>query len=292
MKRILLIAFIALTLLSLTACLGYHETETTYEEQAAVYDVEGAEKPEILEVQETPEVVETPEILDVPATWEWLDVSDTPRVPIIWADMDREGLDVSYVPHRSFFEYGDAMSLYYDATDVIRGQVLDIRTDWLNRNYPPDIPLYEGVERYEVFTVFHVRVWEVFKGEHQPGEIVEVAQAGGMIDGQLVINRNQIPIAAGDDLVFFLLNNIRSTPAGVLSPIQATYHFTPLGSSDRARERGFHEVLECVSNPDHNLVTLTIADMIEMKIHSFGYEAALELDWVDETELQEYLARR
>ena len=37
---------------------------------------------------------------------------------------------------------------------------------------------------------------------------------------------------------------------------------------------------------------LTVGDMVELKVKNFGEEAALALEWVDEAELQEYLARR
>ena len=262
MKKYLILMVVALALLTLVACADEVPLETPY-----VSDIEDIPD----EPSDVPDAVEN-------------DVN--PHIPIGPAVIDSG--------NASWIVYRDAEDLASRATDIVRAEVLDERVEWFDAtggySYPP---------WYVLFTVYRVSVLEVFQGNAQPGDIMELAQEGGELDDVIWHSRDWINFGVGDELVFFARQNAPHLPGIFLNPWQSVYHATALNdaaASDGARGDIFSMELEPV-NPEPHLylppeAAITIGDMVEVMIENFGYEAAMELEWVDAAELQEYLARR
>ena len=81
---------------------------------------------------------------------------------------------------------------------IARVEVLDARVEILNSSLSLDMP------RYDIYTVYRLRVLEVFRGDTRPGEVIELAQTGGQWGGLSLENMEFAPIAAGGEYVMFL----------------------------------------------------------------------------------------
>ena len=144
------------------------------------------------------------------------------------------------------------------ATDVIRVEILDERAEWLNtwlEAPPPEI------DPYNLYTVYRIKVLEVFQGDAAAGDILEVRQLGGQKDGLRVINKDEVPLVVGDDLVLFLrASYIENFPSVLLNPYQSAYRF-PVANEDIMTIRA-NETLESVHL--ENDLTLTVEDLVQI----------------------------
>lgn len=105
------------------------------------------------------------------------------------------------------------------ATDVVRVEVLSSTiTRWA----------YEGSDFLRnIYTFYTIHVLEVFQGNLQVGDEIEVAQLGGKLDNVEMINRNRVPFEIGDELVMFLVFfPEKDYPAGILNPWQGIYRLS------------------------------------------------------------------
>ena len=178
---------------------------------------------------------------------------------------------------QSFPRYPSISHLTNTATDIVRVEVIDTRIAWINTAIPnPDDP--EGLEEsdfslfdlnplikkslmgYSIFTVYQIRVLEVFKGDLEIGEIIEFAETGGQLDNFNLVNTEQpIHLSVGDDVVLFLSYLRRENiPAFLLNNTQSVYYFTP--EVEEARMRGNFGV-ELESNSLRNSLVLTLEDL-------------------------------
>ena len=168
---------------------------------------------------------------------------------------------------------------------VVRVEVLDERVEWRNANFPfqaeramPFLMADTGwdyPDQYEPCTIFRVRVLEVFQGEVEVGDILEVGQSGGQIDNVHFIHPHFLQLTPGDDLVLFLASFSWLTneewPASLMSRLQGTYRFP---SADRRRAFHSDEDLATVYQfPGHiayRALSLTLDDLADMQIENFG----------------------
>ena len=108
--------------------------------------------------------------------------------------------------HRTITMSGDILPLtcidtmVNFSTDIVRVEVLDERIELLNISLPPR-------ERLWIHTINRLRALEVFKGDTEIGDIIEVAQPGGRMGYLDTIVYFSVPLIVGDELVLFLLNN-------------------------------------------------------------------------------------
>ena len=136
------------------------------------------------------------------------------------AVVNADECEIEVIHVRSDYPYYDTIDeLFEYATLVIKVEVLN---DGVARMINIAASLPEPV--YSLFTVHQLRVIEVFKGDVQIDDVIEVRQLGGELDGTLLINDSKISFETGDKFVLCLLWNDRNTPAGLLSPWQAVYH--------------------------------------------------------------------
>ena len=120
--------------------------------------------------------------------------------------------------------HDDMECLSSHATDIVRVEVLDERVELINSwlSAPP-----AGVDPYDIYTVYRLRVIESFYGGAASGDIIEVRQIGGRQGDELVINYDAAPIAVGDDIVLFIQESqIEGFPHILLNPQQTIFHAT------------------------------------------------------------------
>jgi hypothetical protein len=184
------------------------------------------------------------------------------------------------------------------ATDIIRAEVLDSRTElinvYLSADIRPDIKIH---------TVYRLLVLETYEGKSKAGEIVEVMHLGGQLDDrELIEDVNRLPFSVGDDLIFFLRNfesyNFGNLPMGVLSPYQTAYR---VGFASERTDK-FTDGIEVAlsKNPQfihetfygydlRNHLVLTVGDLarianIDFDISSFDPTLDLDIDSDDSEE--------
>jgi len=82
------------------------------------------------------------------------------------------------------------------STDVVRAEIISSRVEEVE---------FEGHNHPYIYTFYVIRILEVFQGDLQVGEEIEMAQIGGELGNMVMINSDEIPIEEGEDLVLFLL---------------------------------------------------------------------------------------
>jgi len=88
------------------------------------------------------------------------------------------------------YEYIDELASR--ATYIVRVEVLDERVEQIDYAIPPS-------SSYGIFTVNRLRVLDVFKGDTEIGNIMQVRQFGGQLGDEKVIYSGQISLPIGDD---------------------------------------------------------------------------------------------
>jgi len=105
------------------------------------------------------------------------------------------------------YSSGDIM-LASDITEIIRrsenlvrADILDERTEIYETRRT--LPSGRTEEQRGIFTVYNIRVTEVFMGDLEVGTIMEIRQRGGQVGNEVYVNRYMNFISPGDDLVLF-----------------------------------------------------------------------------------------
>ena len=170
--------------------------------------------------------------------------------------------DVVYIYiHADYPIYTDLNDLASRAEDIVKVEVLDERVGLINVLLPSPYDT-EIQEMYEIHTIHRLRVLEVFKGDTEIGEIIEVRQSGGQYGNINLIHPYRIPLVSGDEVIVFLANpGLRfgiQKPSLLLNPFQSVYRLAPLNEDSRLRSES--EELESVADTRFNL-TLTLDDL-------------------------------
>ncbi|MEV7331896.1 hypothetical protein [Micromonospora sp. NPDC093244] len=132
--------------------------------------------------------------------------------------------------------YATAGELYAGASVVVQGHVESAqRVVRLVQAAPPGqtLPAPVEAERREgmVVTVRTVKVSRVFKGAVKPGDVVQVKQLGGKLDGVTYTEEHGVPLRENGQYTLFL-ETYPDQPASLLNPVQAQY---PVESGDGLR---------------------------------------------------------
>jgi len=135
----------------------------------------------------------------------------------------REPVVVSEVQHL-FFPARNFEDLARRSADVVRVEVLDERVEWLMLwdNIPSEL---DPADFYNVYTLRRVKILEVFQGISQVGDIIDVFQEGGEVDGELWLNRNLIPMSSGEELLLFLHRPDDKSLAYPMNPWEGAFRF-------------------------------------------------------------------
>ena len=152
-----------------------------------------------------------------------------------------------------------------------------------------------------IHTMNRARVIEVFKGNSQVGDIIDITQMGGRYGNRELICHDRILFESGDDLIVFLFywgEFHRENAYAIPQPFQSAYQLPASVrgmsafslSADGMTAFNFNEELENFVDSIHgNPVTLTIGDLIQTAQANFGIAQTHELilDYEDEEELEE-----
>ena len=109
------------------------------------------------------------------------------------------------------------------SSDIVQLEILNKRAEWINpwegfEGEKPD----NWQERYELYTIHRARVLNVFQGDSGIGEIIEVRQLGGSLDGANWTTPSTANFSYGDNVVLFLIE-VFSSLYGIMSPFQGSF---------------------------------------------------------------------
>ena len=95
------------------------------------------------------------------------------------------------------------------ATDIVRGVILDERVEEINTLLPPrggpnEWYLSRRGDFYSIHTINRIRIVEVFKGDAQVGDIMEIAQLGGRLGLTVQNVSHRLQFAVDDDVILFM----------------------------------------------------------------------------------------
>jgi len=238
MKKIVLVAIVVCALLLLTAC----ASEPHYEPIAES------------EVQHK-----------APTNDASVQIHDAGNPDIPYGDEKIEWIHIT----ASWPDYTCIDELASNAVHVVRVEVLDERPEWINPflRAPIEGPIYE------LYTINQVRVLEVFQGDAQPGDIMDVGQRGGQFDNMRVTTDAKVPFVVGEELVLFLGSSGSNTnfngeqlPAFLLTPWASVYRVPSFGEELSALS--VNQQLEAVDSRCR--ITLTIGDLRQIADGTLG----------------------
>jgi hypothetical protein len=165
-----------------------------------------------------------------------------------------------------FLQYEGAKELSNAATDVVRVRILSERVERINSL----IGARPGEGFYNLYTVYEAEVLEVFQGNAAVGDVLEIKQLGGELDGEQVISLDEIPISVGSDLVVFMEKSvIEGNPAFFVNPEQSVYQITDLKTLISFYDDG--QALEIMFDGDfqnafpNSTTTLTFSDLMAIR---------------------------
>ena len=181
--------------------------------------------------------------------------------------------------------FEDVGELANFATNIIRGEVLDKQYKWMDNSLSREdmtiILRSDGLTDDEIeyhlygqdfeqreldlVTLYTVLVLEVFKGDHQIGDIIEIATLGGEYEGITLTVCDAIEMESGSELIMFLFSwELIGQPYSLISHIQGVYYIP--GELDIEKTvleyEGFDIELESVS--EHDPIFITLDDLIEI----------------------------
>jgi len=185
---------------------------------------------------------------------------------------------IMYVFH-SYSRFRNITHLASLTTDIVRVEVLDSRVERLNTwGYNPP----EEIDPYSIYTIYRLRVMEVFQGDTIIEDIIEVRQLGGQLDG-LRVNTEKAPLIVGNEAVIFLYaSHIEGLPHVLLNPYQTIYHPTANGTWKGAHLSNdftftipeLEEIIEIISRPRIGDLTgnnhISIMDVALLRTHVMG----------------------
>jgi hypothetical protein len=147
--------------------------------------------------------------------------------------------------------YATADELFKGATLVVQGRI-ESGKDVIRIVQPAPagkaLPGPVEAERREgmVVTVSTVKVARVFKGDAKPGDVVQVKQLGGKLDGVSYAEENGVPLRENGQYALFL-ETYSDQPASLLNPVQAQY---PVESGNALRSLPGNEIATSVTQLD------------------------------------------
>lgn len=143
------------------------------------------------------------------------------------------GAGEEVVYHASYPVYTDPAALTEAASLVVVGAVLSSEVREIDVAAPSDSadpelnPALGAPDEPEdsvlVFTVHQVRVTDVLQGDAEPGDVVEVSQLGGRLDGVVFREEGAPMLRSGQSYALYLQTYESGNPASLLNATQAAY---------------------------------------------------------------------
>jgi len=191
-----------------------------------------------------------------------------------------------YYPSGDYWVLQCTDDLTFLATDIINAEVLDSRTEWiLTWLYrPDDYMCEERINRMtKIHTIHRLKVIEVFSGELNVGDILEVMQPGGRLGNNELIYHRQQHYVYGEVYVFFIRDfrefGFGHLPMTTVCAISGAYRIAPSSNEAEAFAEGIIPAFN--ANPhlasftlegtnEWNNVVVTVGDLMQIR-----YEAGL-----------------
>jgi len=191
---------------------------------------------------------------------------DAPAYNVGDASVDAPMISGSYLVYDSIAHLASA------ATYVIRVEVLDERVENLDVLVSPESEEENtGMNlesHYRIFTVYSIRVLEVFQGCVDAGDVIEVRLLGSPFDDNYLQSADHTYLTVGDDLVLFLQDSaVEHLPPFLVNPTQSTYRVAATTENAGIMSENLHEKLESI-NPNNSL-RLTMEELLNLETDSY-----------------------
>ena len=159
------------------------------------------------------------------------------------------------------------------ATDVLRVEVLDARVDKIKTSLPfeampPELQALvnrDNLEQlYRVVTIYDLRILDVFKGDLNKNEIINVAISGGQFEDMNIKHSSHNHLNLGDDLLL-LLQESHVEGSSLFFPVsvsQAIYRFYQ--HSPNILTRGLEIEFENIHEHSGYGLTFTLSDLAKI----------------------------
>ena len=192
---------------------------------------------------------------------------------------------IPIISFSSYIQYDSIDSIANRATDIIRGEVLSYRVEKVDVAIPihllPDYmfglspglipPKYQYIidepnPVYDIFTIYSIKVHDVFKGSINKYEIIDFARRGGEYEGIRLFTHEENPLTIGEEFILFMEAPIREgRPFFRINPSQAVYRFAEPNPSNLA-----HSIdVEFENISEHGSLTLTFTDLMNIAEANF-----------------------
>ena len=183
----------------------------------------------------------------------------------------------------------DAEGLAEEATHIIRAEVLDQRVEWLDltisREMVEQLLEEEGLttaeieaeldgiifecEKLDLVTISNVKVLEIFQGDHNVGDEIEIMKLGGEYGSERWIVEDALEMEVGSEFVLFLVSwKVAELPYSLISHAQGAYYIPDELIIDEVdildENNDIEPELELESAGDVDPVTITIEDLIDI----------------------------
>jgi len=183
---------------------------------------------------------------------------------------------IEHFPGGDLWIRTDLDGVLISSTDIIRGEILSSWTEEINILLTEETIVVDGIELgLYIHTVYNVKVLEVFSGNTQVGDIVQVKQLGGVFGERTLSYSGFVRLNIGDELILFLTNynyfGFGYFPLGLAAGMQSVYRF-PLeyrNVLDVSIEAAFSQnhliydvALENLS--PYNPITVTVGDLLRI----------------------------
>lgn len=217
-----------------------------------------------------------------------------------------DGLTITTISH-DWLVYRTTNDLIETATDIVRVEFLDEQVKLLNCCAPLSPEEVESllgynyewahIRRYFVHTISRAKVIEVFKGDTQLGDIIEINQMGGQLGNEMFICNDRVIFEQGDDFIVFLnswgaMGHERENAYSLLGPLQSIYRMPSHNGGIAAFS--LNEELESINDDERFHLPLTMNDLLQVAESNFGagslqsFSVELDAD-LDYEESLEYL---
>ena len=180
--------------------------------------------------------------------------------------------------------YEDIEDMSNKATHIIRGYILDRRFEWLDPSVPREITEQllreqglteeeidfelEGItfERdLELVTTYRIRVLEIFQGDHNINDVIEVSVLGGEYGSERWVVDDSLEIELNSELVLFLVSwGMINQPYSLISHVQGVYHIPELEDFEENLIDIIDVEIELEGVSEMDPISITIEDLIEI----------------------------
>jgi hypothetical protein len=117
--------------------------------------------------------------------------------------------------------YDSVDHLSETASDIVKGRIIDSRVEEIDIRINPN-QSEDSSEEPLIYTVYTIKVNDVYKGINSIGDTIQIKQLGGETEERIQISEASLELGKTSDYVFFL-QSYDGLPASILNQSQSTY---------------------------------------------------------------------